>query len=131
MKPATEISKRPSLKERRVALEAKLGELTGVFQDRSELAIEVSADVLDTIHMATDRDVIVQRMNISARMLSDVRAAIASLDNGQYGICEDCEEPIAAKRLDAIPWAAVCVPCQEARDRQNREANADKLSLAA
>ena len=131
MKPATEISKRSSLNERRVALEAKLAELTGVFQDRSGLAIEASADVLDTIHMATDRDVNVQRMNISARMLRDVRTAIVSLDNGQYGLCEDCEEPISAKRLDAIPWARVCVQCQEARDRRTTDAYSDNLSLAA
>jgi hypothetical protein len=57
----------------RTALEAKLGESTGVFQDRSQLAIENSADILDTIQMATDRDVLAQRMNINSRILSDVR----------------------------------------------------------
>ena len=111
MKPLTEV------RTRRTVLQAKLGELTAVFRDRSELTIENSADMLDTIRMATDREVSVQRMNISAQMLKDVREALGRLDTGEYGVCEDCEESVAPRRLDAIPWARVCVKCQDARDR--------------
>jgi DnaK suppressor protein len=114
MKPLTEI------RARRTVLEAKLGDLTAVFKDRSELAIENSADVLDNIRMATDLDVSVLRMNISAQMLSEVREALARLDTSEYGVCEDCEESIPQRRLDAIPWARVCVKCQEARDRNSQ-----------
>ena len=124
MKPRSEI------RTRRTVLQAKLGELTAVFRDRSELTIENSADVLDTIRMATDRDVSVQRMNISAQMLSDVREALGRLEKGEYGVCEDCEQSIPPRRLDAIPWAHVCVKCQEARDRRRGDAD-DNFSLAA
>jgi DnaK suppressor protein len=104
---------------RRAAVEAKLRELTGVFENRSELTIETSPDILDTIQMAMDRDVLAERMNISARILSDVRRALDSLDNGDDAICEDCDQPISQRRLDAIPWAQVCMKCQEARDRRS------------
>jgi DnaK suppressor protein len=124
MKPLAEI------RTRRTVLEAKLGELTAVFQDRSELTIENSADMLDTIQMATDRDVSVQRMNMSAQMLSDVREALGRLDTGEYGVCEDCDESIPPRRLDAIPWARLCVKCQEARDRRRTAAD-DSYPLAA
>ena len=124
MKPLTEI------RTRRTVLDAKLGELTAVFQDRSELTIENSADMLDTIQMATDRDVSVQRMNMSAQMLSDVREALGRLDTGEYGVCEDCDESIPPRRLDAIPWARLCVKCQEARDRRHAAAD-DSYSLPA
>ena len=124
MKTPTEI------RARRTALEAKLGELTAVFQDRSDLTIENSADMLDTIRMAADRDVSVQRMNISAQTLSDVREALGRLDKGEYGVCEDCEESIPPRRLDAIPWARVCVKCQEARDRTRGDVD-EIYSLAA
>jgi DnaK suppressor protein len=119
------------LNKRRAALEAKLRELTGVFQNRSELTIENSADILDTIHMATDRDVLAQRMNISARILSDVRRAVDSLENGDDAICEDCDEPISLRRLDAIPWARVCVKCQEARDSRSTANDGDDFVQAA
>ena len=124
MEPLTEI------RSRKTVLQAKFNELTAVFRDRSDLTIENSADLLDTIRMATDRDVSVQRMNISAQMLSDVREALGRLDKGEYGVCEDCEEAIPLRRLDAIPWARVCVKCQEARDRGRGDVD-DNFSLAA
>jgi DnaK suppressor protein len=107
------------LNNRRAALKAKLRELTGVFQNRSELTIENSPDILDTIQMATDRDVLAQRMTISARILSDVRRALDSLENDDDAICEDCDQPISPRGLDAIPWARVCMKCQEARDSRS------------
>jgi DnaK suppressor protein len=131
MKPPTEI------RTSRAALEAKLAELTAAFQDRSGLTIENSADMLDTIRMATDRDVmatdrdvLVQQLNISAEMLSDVREALGRLDTGAYGVCEDCEESISPRRLHAIPWARVCVKCQEARAHNGVDAG-DTFSMAA
>jgi DnaK suppressor protein len=119
------------LADRRTAVEVKLEELTGVFRDRSELAIENSADILDTIQMATNRDVLTQRMNINSRMLGDVRRALDSLENGDYGMCEDCDEPISPRCLDVVPWARVCVKCQEARDRCRAANNGDDFLQAA
>ncbi|MDP9115271.1 MAG: TraR/DksA family transcriptional regulator [Acidobacteriota bacterium] len=117
-------------RDQRAALEQKLAELTAGFQDRSGLAIENSADMLDTIRMVTDRDVLVHSMNINARTLSDVREALARFDTGEYGLCEDCEESISPRRLRAIPWARTCVKCQEARDR-SQPSDGDEFSLAA
>jgi DnaK suppressor protein len=129
---AMELRKQSSQNSRRALLDAKLGELSQTFQDRSGLTIQNSADLLDTIAMATDRDLLVQRMNMSARVLSDVRSALSALNSGAYGLCEDCDETISDRRLDAIPWARVCVTCQERRDRSHRaDANDDNLSLAA
>ncbi len=130
MKSPLEIRTQPNLNQRRAVLEAKIGELTGTFQDRSGLTIENSADVLDTICMSTDRDVLVQRLNISARILSEVQKAVANLDDGEYGKCEDCEETISPRRLDAIPWARVCLKCQELRDRRGADTD-DSFSVAA
>ena len=118
------------IRNHRAALERKLAELTTGFQDRSGLAIESSADMLDTIRMATDRDVLVHSMNINAQMLSDVREALARFSKGEYGVCEDCDEAISPRRLQAIPWARTCVKCQEARDRRDLN-DGDEFSLAA
>jgi DnaK suppressor protein len=131
MRAPVAIFNHSNLKQRRAALEKKLGELTGVFQDVSELTVETSPDVLDTIQMTTDRDVCVERMNISAQILSDVRAALESLDNGGYGTCEDCDEPISPRRLDAVPWARVCVKCQEARESRRTGDERGSFDLAA
>ena len=118
------------IRNQRAALEHKLAELTAGFQDRSGLVIENSADMLDTIRMVTDRDVLVHSMNINARTLHDVREALERFSNGEYGVCEDCEESISLRRLQAIPWARTCVKCQEARDRRDTN-DGDDFSLAA
>jgi RNA polymerase-binding protein DksA len=40
-----------------------------------------------------------------------VEAALRRLDDGTYGSCTSCGKPIAAERLEAIPWAALCIDC--------------------
>lgn len=43
--------------------------------------------------------------------LERVEAALRRLDEGTYGTCESCGNPIAPERLEAIPWAATCIDC--------------------
>jgi RNA polymerase-binding protein DksA len=52
--------------------------------------------------------------------LQAVDAALARLDEGTYGTCARCGRPIAAERLDALPWAAHCIDCQQIVDRGRR-----------
>ena len=43
--------------------------------------------------------------------LAQVDAALAAIDAGTYGTCRSCGNPIAAARLEAIPWAQLCIDC--------------------
>jgi RNA polymerase-binding protein DksA len=52
--------------------------------------------------------------------LEAVDAALARLDDGTYGTCARCGRPIAAERLEALPWAAHCIECQTIVDRGRR-----------
>jgi DnaK suppressor protein len=47
--------------------------------------------------------------------LRDVQRALAKVDEGTYGTCDGCGRPIAAERLQAIPWAVLCVEHARAR----------------
>jgi DnaK suppressor protein len=58
----------------------------------------------------------VNRMDYS--QLRMVEEALDRLDSGDYGICLECEEPIAPKRLQALSWARYCVKCQEAMNEE-------------
>ena len=49
--------------------------------------------------------------------LAQVDAALVRLDAGTYGSCANCGRPIAAERLEAIPWAALCIDCQRTAGR--------------
>jgi DnaK suppressor protein len=43
--------------------------------------------------------------------LHRVEMALRALDQGTYGTCESCGQPIAVERLEAIPWSAQCIDC--------------------
>lgn len=49
--------------------------------------------------------------------LQAIEAALKRMDDGTYGVCVDCGEPIAPARLNARPEAATCVDCQQRRRR--------------
>src|SRR6476469_7215183 len=49
--------------------------------------------------------------------LAQVDAALVRLDHGTYGSCASCGRPIAPERLEAIPWAALCIDCQRTAGR--------------
>ena len=49
--------------------------------------------------------------------LAQIDRAIARLDDGTYGMCERCGEPIAEERLRARPWATLCIDDQRRSDR--------------
>ena len=52
--------------------------------------------------------------------LAGIDAALSRLDAGMYGICRDCNQPIALERLRALPFAARCMSCEEAREEASR-----------
>jgi DnaK suppressor protein len=57
--------------------------------------------------------IFLNRNTIDMKLLREISDALHRLDQGAYGICLECEEPISEKRLDAVPWARYCVTCQE------------------
>ena len=48
-----------------------------------------------------------------AKILQAIEEALRRIENGTYGVCRDCGEPIAEPRLRAIPWTRVCITCKE------------------
>ena len=48
-----------------------------------------------------------------AKILQAIQDALRRIEDGTYGVCKDCGEPIAAARLDAIPWTRSCISCKE------------------
>jgi DnaK suppressor protein len=100
----------------RQTLKAKLKEASSINKSSECLLINQIADPADMTREAADRDVAVQILNNESTLVRRLRAAIERTMDGSYGICLHCEDEIASKRLIAIPWAELCIRCQEASD---------------
>ena len=102
-------------------LETKQAELMGVLRKHDGITIEKSADQMDEIQHATERDLAIRNVDRESTLLRQVKAALQRLHNGTFGTCADCEETISPKRLTAVPWATRCIKCQETADREGQE----------
>ena len=54
-------------------------------------------------------------------LLSKLDLALKKIDDGTFGICEVCEEPIGKKRLEARPETSLCIKCKEDQEREERK----------
>lgn len=52
--------------------------------------------------------------------LAEIDGALSRLDDGSYGLCADCSNEIPPRRLEALPFATLCVSCQSVADKRGR-----------
>jgi len=108
-------------RRRTADLQSRLTELLSAGSQREELHIDYEADPLDQVRSSTDREIAVHRVDQRARLIHDIRLALAKVEDHSYGTCEECEEPISRRRLDAIPWARLCIGCQSAKEAAKQD----------
>ena len=102
-------------------LERRSVELVQVLRKRDGIAIEKSADQMDEIQHASERDLAMRNVDRESTLLRQVKAALRRIHDGSFGSCFECESAISPKRLAAVPWATCCIQCQEAADRKGQE----------
>jgi len=113
----------------RAALTTRVAELERVSRNRDGITIERSADQLDEIQAASQRALAVCNLDREFNLLRDARAALRRIQEGTFGTCQECDEDIHPKRLAAVPWATLCIRCQEAADGSHKEMRAPSRDL--
>ncbi len=108
-------------------LEHKQAELIQVLRVRDDITIEKSADQMDEIQYASERDLAIRSVDRDSSLLREVRAALRRFRDGSFGSCIECDSAISPKRLAAIPWASRCIKCQDASD-QDRHASLESFA---
>ncbi len=86
--------------------------------------LQASDGVTDTEEQAVDVEEVELEEDILTNersLLEQVQQALMRIENGTYGICTNLGEPIPEKRLEALPWAALCISCEEKREAQAAE----------
>ena len=121
------------LNKYKAMLEAKQAELSAGLRNREDIAIEKTPDALDEVQLAGERELAIRNLDRDSNMLRQIRRALARIADGSYGVCLHCEEDISPKRMNAVPWAAFCIKCQEQVDRHEIEVedSADLFAPAA
>ena len=114
---------KPELNKFKKILETRQDELEKIVRNREAITIEKSADALDEVQHASERELAIRNLDRESNMLRNVRSALRRIEDGSFGICLHCEEEISPKRLAAVPWAPFCIQCQEQADRNRDEGN--------
>jgi DnaK suppressor protein len=105
-----------NLESVRKTLESRIREVAPTRGLRESIRIHQVADPLDMTQQAAEREIAVHNLDRDSALLQRLRSAMTRLNDGSYGVCLQCDEEIAPKRLKAIPWAELCIQCQEMAD---------------
>jgi DnaK suppressor protein len=105
----------------KAALEARMASITDNGSKREDIVIQQAPDSFDAVQLNTERDLTIALLNHETAQLRNLRGALHRIEDGSYGTCVHCEEEISPKRLKAVPWAMLCLNCQEEADRKQAE----------
>jgi DnaK suppressor protein len=82
--------------------------------DVDEAEIDVERGFADSAHSTAERARLLSVMKALRANLRWVNRALTKMDLGTYGVCERCGKPISIERLEALPWAILCIDCKKA-----------------
>jgi DnaK suppressor protein len=105
---------RKRLEEKQAEIQQHIATLTGS-PVQPEDTIQASDGVLESEEEAVDlveSDVEQAILNNEKTLFVEVQQALTRIENGTYGLCSNCGQPIPEKRLEALPWATLCVTCE-------------------
>jgi DnaK suppressor protein len=113
----TKSGSKPKFASYRKTLEKKADEI------RRSMSAQKAAQVVSRLDVPSDEGdlsqqhheewIFLNRNTIDMKLLREIAGALHRIELETYGTCAECEEPISAKRLDAVPWARYCITCQE------------------
>lgn len=106
---------RQILLKRRDALRKVLaGDLSQLKSVRPNMAGDMVDAALDAVH----DEIISQLAEVESRELAQIENALERMRTGEYGICESCGHNISLARLQALPYATLCIKCQRELEQE-------------
>jgi DnaK suppressor protein len=114
---------RELLQEKRAAvveaLEYLHKENPGSLEDETGELVSGSADqhMADTATETVDREIDYTLEESDGRLLTAIDEALARIEGGTYGVCVNCGAQIPPERLEAMPWATLCIECKRKEER--------------
>jgi DnaK suppressor protein len=106
----------------RKTLQARRADLCKTLEDevknlRDLKAADATGDSADAAFVADSDEVSSQLAELDSRELSRIERALGRFQQGQYGTCENCKGKIALTRLNALPYATLCINCERQMEK--------------
>lgn len=86
-------------------------------QDGRALESGLMGDALDRSISDSTKEFLFNKSTQERRLLNLTEVALRRIQEGSFGECSNCGDPINHKRLEAVPWAQYCISCQEKHER--------------
>ena len=113
---------REALLEERLRVEAALenlhDETRGTLYDDAGEETAFDNHLADTATETYDRELDYTLEENAGRVLGEIDAALQRIEDGTYGTCTNCSGRIPEERLEALPWATLCIDCQRVQERR-------------
>jgi len=93
----------------------------GLAQSAEGEAGGYSSHIADDASNTYEREKDITLERTLSGLLADVEDALAKFDEGTYGKCEECGRPIGLARLQALPYARLCISCKSLQEKRSRE----------
>lgn len=99
-----------------------LRDISDDLKEGREGAKDEGMDTYDLASEERDREISFILTDREREKVQAIQEALGRVDEGSYGICENCEAEIAPARLEALPFSRLCVSCQAEREKEAKAA---------
>src|SRR5712691_5804542 len=100
-----------------VGREGLVGQVQAAEAYSRERDAEATQDPADMAANAYTKELLMSMSTNDRQLLESIDAALLRIEDGQYGKCIHCGQPIQEKRLEAVPWARHCIRCADLNER--------------
>jgi RNA polymerase-binding transcription factor len=97
--------------------ESLVGQVQEAEQYSRERDAEATQDPADMAANAYTKELLVSMSANDRHLLQLIDEALDRIEDGEFGKCVHCGEPVSDKRLEAVPWARHCLPCQDLQEK--------------
>ena len=102
------------LEEKKSSLSAEIAKTRSAEEETTE---ESTQDIADKAVSSYTREFLYSLTDGERGTLLQIDEAIGRVDDASYGLCANCGQSMAEKRLTAVPWAPYCIDCQELAEK--------------
>jgi len=95
-------------------------------KDQVKETDEPAADPIELASNGFDRDFLLRLRDRERKLMSKIKEALERIENGTFGICEECGEKISEKRLGARPMATLCIDCKHEQEASEKRVKSEK-----